>query len=55
MALQNCIFFVTKISISMFIENIFYKKIKIISAPLGSITTTTYVIKICAYIPEKSV
>ena len=40
----------------MFIETIVYKQIKIksTSAPLGStLTTTTYVIKICAFIPEK--
>ena len=56
MTLQNRIFFVTKISILMFIGNIFYKQIKIkaISAPLGSILTTiTYVINICAYFSEK--
>ena len=56
MTLPNRIFFITKISISMFIENTFYKRIKIktISTPLGStLTTTTYVIKICAYISEK--
>ena len=40
----------------MFIETIVYKQIEIksISAPLGSIlTTTTYVMNICAFIPEK--
>ena len=40
----------------MFIETIFYKQIKIksISASLGStLTTTTYEINICAFIPEK--
>ena len=58
MALQNYIFPVTKISISMFIETIFYKQIKMksISAPLGStLTTATYEINICAFIPEKNV
>ena len=56
MRLQNSIFSITKISISMCIETIVYKEIKIISisAPLASIlTTTTYVINICAFIPEK--
>ena len=55
MTLQNSIFFITKISISMFIETIFYEHIKIksISAPLGStLTLTTYVINICAFISE---
>ena len=40
----------------MFIQTIVYKQIKIksISAPLGStLTTKTYVINICAFIPEK--
>ena len=49
MTLQNSIFSITKISISMFIETIAYEQIKIqsISAPLGStLTTTTYVINI---------
>ena len=49
-------FFVTKIPISTFIKNIFYKQIKIktISAPLGStLITTTHVINNCAYIPGK--
>ena len=58
MTLQNSIFSITKISISMFIETIVYKQIKIksISAPLGStLTTTTYVINICPFIPEKNV
>ena len=43
MTLQNSIFPMTKISISMFIETIVYKQIKIksISAPLGSTLTTT--------------
>ena len=56
MTLQNSMFFVTKTSISMFIKNIFYTQIKrkTTSAPLGStLTTTNYVINICAYIPEK--
>ena len=42
----------------MFIETIFYKQIKMksISAPLGStLTTATYEINICAFIPEKNV
>ena len=40
----------------MFIETIVYKQIKIkfSFAPLGStLTTTTYVINICVFIPEK--
>ena len=56
MTIQNSILTITKISISMFIETIVHKQIKIksISAPLGStLTTTTYVINICAFIPEK--
>ena len=56
MTLQNSIFSITKISTSMFIETIIYKQIKInsISAPLEStLATKTYVIKICALIPEK--
>ena len=56
MTLQNSIFSITEISISMFIETIVYKQIKIksLSAPLGStLTTTTYVINIYAFIPEK--
>ena len=55
MTLQNSIFSITKISISMFIETIVHKQIKIksISAPLGpTLTTTTYVISICAFILE---
>ena len=54
MTLQNSIFVITKILISMSIETIVYKQIKIksISAPLGStLTTTTYVINIYAFIP----
>ena len=56
MTLQNSIFSITKISISMFIETIVYKQIKIksFSVLLGStLTTTTYVINICAFIPGK--
>ena len=56
MTLQNSIFSITKISISMFNQTLVYKQIKMksISAPLESIsTTTTYVMKICAFIHEK--
>ena len=56
MTLQNSIFSITINLISMFIETIVYKKIKMksISAPLGStLMTTTYVISICAFIPGK--
>ena len=56
MTLQNSIFSITKISISMFIETIVCKQLKIksIFALLGStLTTTTYVISICEIIPEK--
>ena len=56
MTLQNSIFSISRISIWIFIEKIVYKQIKIksISALLGSrLTTTTYVINICAFIPKK--
>ena len=56
MTIQSSIFSITKISISMFIETVVSKQIKIksISAPLGStLTTITYVINICAFIPER--
>ena len=58
MTQQNSIFSITKISVSMFIEAIVHKQLKIksISAPRGSaLTTTTYVINICAFIPKKNV